>query len=220
MVDQKMESLAELEFKLRDLSHDDQALKIIRDFATSLKKTSHRQAMFNAKGALVRDAIAYADALAKAAIDPSDDPFVLLQGDLVSTDAAYLIGERLVGMKFAIASSTCDLVAERREYAALLRIQPITATTPGWKQILGELLKFQSSWRMYLPPLSVDASDVLFNVIVFDGIVQIRLGDLHLATRHGSLSLVGWRVFGSLVRNIMVRAADGEAKLRATPEDI
>jgi hypothetical protein len=37
-----------------------------------------------------------------------------------------LFGERLLGMKFIIASSTCDLVENRRENAVLFRIQPIT----------------------------------------------------------------------------------------------
>jgi len=94
-------------------------------------------------------------------------------------------------MKFAIASSTCDLVKNRRQYVALLRLQPIVREDPKIKAILGELLKFQSTQRMYLPRLDNDLPDVIANSIVFDGVVQIRLEDLFLATRHASLSLVG-----------------------------
>jgi len=51
--------------------------------------------------------------------------------------------------------------------------------------------------------------------VVFDGVIQIRLDDLLLATRHASLSLVGWRIFGSLVRTIMVRAGASETEMRS-----
>ena len=46
--------LGELELQLQTLSHDDQALKLIQDFATKLGKTKQRQAVFNTEGALVR----------------------------------------------------------------------------------------------------------------------------------------------------------------------
>jgi hypothetical protein len=57
---------------------------------------------------------------------------------------------------------------------------------------------------MYLPPLPNDPREVIGNAVVFDGIVQIRLEDLLMSTRYASLSLVGWRIFGSLVRSILV----------------
>ncbi len=126
------------------------------------------------------------------------------------------MGERITGMKFAIASSTCDLVPDRRQYATLLRLQPITVDNPYAKQILGEMLKFTSTQRMYLPPLPGDGDTVLANAILFDGVVQIRLEDLLMSTRHASLSLVGWRIFGSLVRTIMVRAGESEVKMRTS----
>jgi hypothetical protein len=31
---------------------------------------------------------------------------MLLQGDIISTDTAYFLGERLIGMKFAIVNAT------------------------------------------------------------------------------------------------------------------
>ena len=146
-------SLIELEARLQSLSHDIEPLSIIRSFAQKIGKTKARQKIFNAKGALVRSAIEYQALLDLGLISPEEDPFILLQGDIVSTEAAYFLGERITGMKFAIASSTCDLVPGRRQYATLLRLQPITVNHPQAKQLLGEMLKFTSTKRMYLPPL-------------------------------------------------------------------
>jgi hypothetical protein len=214
------ENLAELEARLSNLSHDDQALKIIQNFAQKLGKTSKRQDLFNSKGALIREPIIYQDVLGRGLINADEDPFTLLQGDIISTDAAYFLGERITGMKFAIATSTCDLVPGRREYAVLLRVQPIKTDDPNAKQLLGELLKFNSTQRMYLPPLPGDSSNVIANSLVFDGIIQVRLSDLLIATRYASFSLVGWRIFGSLVRAIMVRAGASEVIMRSSIQEL
>ncbi|BAZ11421.1 hypothetical protein NIES4071_32470 [Calothrix sp. NIES-4071] len=214
------ENLAELEARLSTLSHDDQALKIIQNFAQKLGKTSKRQDLFNSKGALIREPIIYQDVLSRGLINADEDPFTLLQGDIISTDAAYFLGERITRMKFAIATSTCDLVPGRREYAVLLRVQPIKTDDPNAKQLLGELLKFNSTQRMYLPPLPGDSSDVIANSLVFDGIIQARLSDLLIATRYASLSLVGWRIFGSLVRSIIVRAGASEVRMRSSIQEL
>lgn len=202
--------------QLRTLSHDEQPLKLIQSFANKLGKTNQRQAVFNTKGALVREPIVYQDVLAQGLIDAREDAFTLLQGDIVSTDTAYFLGERITGTKFVVASSTCDLVENRREYAALLRIQPIRKDDPEAKNLLSQLLKFISTRRMYLPSLPDDPFEVIGNAICFDGIVQVRLEQLLLATRYASLSLVGWRIFGSLVRTIMVRAGENEVKMRSS----
>jgi hypothetical protein len=213
------ENLAELEACLSTLSHDDQALKILQNFAQKLGKTSKRQGLFNSKDAIIREPIIFQDVLNRGLIDADEDPFILLQGDIISTNAAYFLGERITGMKFAIATSTCDLVPGRREYAALLRVQPIKMDDPHAKQLLGELLKFNSTQRMYLPPLPGDSSNVIANALVFDGIIQVRLSDLLMATRYASLSLVGWRIFGSLVRSIMVRAGGSEVRMRSNVQE-
>jgi hypothetical protein len=206
--------LAALEFALRDLSHDDRAVQLVRSFAEGLGKTKQRQQIFNSPGALVRSPLDYDLAVASGAIESTEDRFSLLQGDIIGTDAAYLLGERLTGMKFIVASATCDLVPGRREYAALLRIQPITVDTPQAANLLGQLLKFQSTQRLYLPPLPQDPPDTLANAVLFDGIVQIELDRLLLASRIGSLSLVGWRIFGSMIRSLLARTGDGEIRLR------
>lgn len=184
--------------------------------ATKLGMALQRQAVFNTKGALVREPIVYQDVLARGLIDANEDPFTLLQGDIVSTDAAYFLGERITGAKFVVASSTCDLIENRRQYAALLRIQPISKDDPKAKELLSQLLKFSSTSRMYLPLLPDDPAHAIANAVSFDGIVQVRLERLLLATRYASLSLVGWRIFGSLVRTIMVRAGESEVKMRSS----
>ncbi len=210
------EDLQTLETQLRNLSHSDEALKIIQDFANNLRKTRQRQKIFGEEGALVRPPIEYQEMLLRGVLKPDEDPFLLLQGDIVSTDSGYFLGERISGSKFAIATSTCDLVSGRRQYAALLRIHPIRATEEYAAQLLGELLKFKSTSRMYLPALPDDPDEVIANAILFDGIVQIRLDDLLLATRLASLSMVGWRIFGSLLRSILVRAGVSEVEMRAS----
>jgi hypothetical protein len=55
---------------------------------------------------------------------------------------------------------------------------------------------------------------VVANAILFDGLIQIKLDDLLLAHRYASLSLVGWRIFGSLIRNIIVRTSESEVRMR------
>lgn len=213
------EDLTGLEACLQKLSHDDQAIKIIQEFSKKLGKTAKRQQVFNKKAALVREPIEYQDVLQKGLIHPEEDPFCLLQGDIVSTDAAYFLGDRITGNKFVIATSTCDLVPQRREYAALLRVSPISNKDSDAKQLLSELLTFKSTKQIYLPPLPGDSSNVVGNAVLFDGIVSIRLEDLLLSTRYASLSLVGWRIFGSLVRSIMVRAGESEVKMRSKVQE-
>lgn len=73
---------------------------------------------------------------------------------------------------------------------------------------------------MYLPRLPNDMDNVLANAVNFDGIVQVRLEDLLLATRDASLSLVGWRIFGSLIRSIMVRAGESEVLMRINCDNL
>lgn len=215
-----MNDLRELERQLRTLSHNTDALQAVRDFAQTLKKTRRRQEVFNAPGALlVRPPIDFNAARERGLIAEEEDPFVLLQGDLLRTDAAYFMGTRLTGMRFLIANSTCDLVPGRREYVALLPVLPIELgqtdeENTGIAALLAELLKFTQTRRMYLPPLADDDENVLANAVEFDRIAQARLGDVLAAERIASLSLVGWRIFGSHLRGILTRAGDSEVKLR------
>lgn len=216
--------LADLEMRLRDLSHNTDALQVIQEFAATFKKTKQRQEMFNTSGALVQPPILYLEALERGRTTDKEDVFGLLQGDIVSTEAAYFMGERLVERRFLVANSTCDLVPGRRNYAVLLPLQRIR---PGrtledqetTKQLIAEILSFKSTRRMYLPPLPYDPEEVIANAAVFDGFAQIRMEDVLLAERIASLSLTGWRVFASHLRGILTRTSESEVRLRTRSEE-
>lgn len=211
------EKLIELEEKLKHHSHDQTAIEIVQEFAKSLGKTRNKQVVFGSDGVLLREPpITYQEVIDKGLISQDEDPFSLLQGDIVSTDAAYFFGERLLGMKFIIASSTCDLVENRRENAVLFRIQSITDDDKTAASTISELLRFKSTKLMYLPRLKSDTTDVIANLVLLDGVVQIRLDDLHLATRHASLGLTGWRIFGALLKTVMARTGESEVKMRTS----
>lgn len=216
-----MSSLQELEQQLQSLSHSTEALTLIRAFAEKIKNTKARQHTFNAPGALLRiPPIEHADALTRGLISPDEDAFVLLQGDVIATETAYHLGQRLVGMRFLVANSTCDLVPGRRDFTALLPLLPIyPGETPEAQQetkaVLSELLRFSSTRRMYLPPLPGDlARGILGNTVEFDRIAQARQEDILFSERIASLSLVGWRMFGAHLRGILTRTGESEVALR------
>ena len=126
------------------------------------------------------------------------------------------MGERIVGTPmFAVLNSTCDLVPGRREYASLLRVVPVTGDGDALKSALHQLPSFRSRRDLYLPPLPNEDVPTLGYAIRFDGVAQIRMEDQLLAKRLCSLSLVGWRIFGSFARVLISRAGVGEAGLRA-----
>lgn len=196
------EKLIELEEKLKHHSHDQTAIEIIQYFAISLGKTRNKQVVFGSDGVLLCEPpITYQEVIKKGLISQDEDPFSLLQGDIVSTDAAYFFGERLLGMKFIIASSTCDLVENRRENAVLFRIQPINNDDKTAASTISELLRFKSTKLMYLPRLKSDSTDIIANLVLLDGVVQIRLDDLHLATpdRQSWLNWVAY--FWCIIKN-------------------
>ena len=211
------EFFANLERKLAAVSHTDEAALVVESaVAERFKKTAQRQIAFAQPDIICVEPISYSDALASGAINADEDRFTMLQGDIVTTEAAYLMGERIVGTPlFAVLNSTCDLVPGRREYASLLRVFPVTGDGDALKSVLHHLLSLRSRRDLYLPPLPKEDVPTLGYAIRFDGVAQIRIQDLLLARRLSSLSLVGWRIFGSFARVLISRAGDGEAELRA-----
>jgi hypothetical protein len=165
---------------------------------------------------LIRGPILYAEALERGTINAEEDAFDFLQGDVISTSAAYSLGERIENAKYVIANSSCDLVRGRRSesHVLLIPIFHIQTSNPNHSSILGEVLSFKSTQRMYIPKLPDDPDDALGNFIAFDRMATISVGALGVALRHASLSLVGWRIFASLLRNVMTRAGDSEIALR------
>jgi len=75
------------------------------------------------------------------------------------------------------------------------------------------LLSFKSRRDLYLPPITDEDATALGYAVRFDGIAQIKLEDLLLARRVRSLSLAGWRIFGSFARVLIARTTDGEVRL-------
>lgn len=211
-------TLGELEEKLSSLSHSEAALNAIKEFAAGMKDSRERLGVFNASGAIVRSPILSEETKALGFNEPADD-FSFLQGDVVSTESAYFLGERVINSpKYVVLSSSCDLVPNRRQYAALLRIKEIREEEPDAWTKLSYLLKFKRTESMYLPALPSDGLDVLCNAIKFDGICQIRSTDLALSNRIASLTLVGWRIFASFSRMVIARANPREPQMRSALE--
>ena len=206
----------ELESRLSTLSHSDEAVRTIESAVSAqFKKTSQRQIAFATPGVITIEPILYEDVLADGGITASEDRFFLLQGDLVMTEAAYFMGERVAGHPlFAVLNSTCDLVPGRREYASLLRVSPLAGSPDELKSSLYHLLSFRSRRDLYLPTLPHEHPPSLGYSVRFDGVAQIRVDDLLLAHRVCSLTLVAWRIFGSFARVLISRAGENEARLR------
>jgi hypothetical protein len=217
VTDDPLTALRDLEAKLRD-SHSRAALDAIQRFSEQLKSATERLSVFNADRAIVREPI-LSDETRALGFDQPEDDFTFLQGDVVVTESAYFLGERITGFpKYVLLSSSCDLVPTRREVASLLRVSEIRRSDPEAKASLSLLLRFKRSSSMYLPRLPVDDAEVICNVINFDGICQIRSSDLALANRLASLSLVGWRIFAAFSRVVVARANPREAEMRSSLE--
>jgi hypothetical protein len=211
--------LSQLERELRTLSHTEDGIKAVQKFSDALNGTKERLAVFNASNALVRRPIDSVET-ATLGFNTEDDKFSVLQGDIVTTGAAYFLGDRTTGSpKYAVLNSSCDLVPNRNKFAALLRISEIKLSESSAKEKLGTLLKFSRRDSMYLPVLPSDRAEVIANVVQFDGVCQIRTEDLILANRIASLSLVGWRIFGSLTRVVFARANQREEQFREAIEN-
>ena len=148
------------------------------------------------------------------------EPFHVLQGDVIRTDAAYFFGTRQVGNpSYVVATSTCDLIPGRREAALLLPIEPRHPSDYESQQRLeselSNLIVFRSTRYFYLPQLPDDEPDVLFTLVRVDPFAQCRNDALELTERRASMTVIGWRVFGAALRSIQVREAEGEVDIRS-----
>ncbi len=143
MNDSPIRTLNELEEQLRFLSHNEDALNAVKQFSERLKNTRERLNVFNASGAIVRSPIS-SEMTKGLGFTEADDDFTFLQGDIVSTESAYFLGERVGNSpKYVLLSCSCDLVRGRRAYAALLRVKEIRDSEPEHKAKLDLLLRFK-----------------------------------------------------------------------------
>ncbi len=85
------------------------------------KKTAQRQIAFAQPNIIWVEPISHSDAVASCAIDADEDQFTMLQGDIISTEAAFLMGERIVGSSmFGVLSARgCRKHTKQRSPAAL-----------------------------------------------------------------------------------------------------
>jgi hypothetical protein len=204
--------------QLAGLSHNEDAVEIVRQFSEGLRKTQQRLGVFGVSGALVRSPIMPAQTV-ELGFDHADDQFAVLQGDIVSTESAFFMGVRAAApVKYVVLNSSCDLVPDRSKFAALLQVKTIVSTEEDSRKKLDLLLKFKRRDAMYLPVFPDDPPEIICNVIEFDGIAQISAPHLQLANRVASLSLVGWRIFASFSRAVIARANPREDEMRNAVE--
>jgi hypothetical protein len=204
----------QLEQRLAPLSHGDDALVVLQEFLKRLGSWRERQKFLNTH--LVCAPIHYEAVKSRLPIDPG--PFFVLQGDIIRTHAAFSLGEHPPGASYAIATSTCDLMPSYgRETILLLPVVPVSQGSESEEKLrreLGNLVSFRPKRYFYLPPLPDDAPDVLFNVVQLDPFAQARKEDIIVAERRASMTLIGWRVFGALLRSLEVREGAEEVDVR------
>lgn len=142
---------------LAPLTHNSAILERVKRFAAELGvKTGQRQAALNLWGVLLQNPITLEAAL-EHGYSSEADAFGVLQGNLISTQSAFFMGERLTGdRRFIILSPTYDLVSQRRAFASFLEVKAITADTLNAGALLNSLTSFKRSDAMYLPPLETD----------------------------------------------------------------
>jgi hypothetical protein len=160
------------------------------------------------------------------AYPPLSDQFDVLQGDIVRTDAAFVLGQRIPGA-YVVASATCDAVIRPRPRRGSILLLPIVPRTidgfdglsPAAKENAAErrleqLLGFRTTGALYLPPLIDDSDDVLFNEIRFEHIAALESVQIPTVQRLHSMSLIGWRAFAGLLRLVITRTGDEEVGFR------
>lgn len=221
-----------LERTLAPLAHGEEARKVLQDALEPLRPKSQRQEFLNRH--MLRPVIRYEDV--RERFEPPLEPFFALQGDVVQTENAYILGQRRTAHDvygsplYVVATSTCDLVSRDRHPTTLpheeptfmlLQVLPRRPSDPtiderDLKQELSELTVFRRSRSFYLPPLH-DQEGVLYNVVLLEAHALASLKDLPLMQRRASMSVLGWRVFGALFRTLQIREADGEVNLRRVP---
>ena len=92
-----LENLRQLERDLAPMTHNPAILERIKAFTDSLgTKTRQRQPVLNSSDVLLQAPITFTDALERGH-DSQADAFAVLQGDVITTQSAYLMGERLTG---------------------------------------------------------------------------------------------------------------------------
>lgn len=207
-------SAAALAEALREGAHGDAGIRQVRDALAPLDSDDRLAFLNNNIASPPID-----QAMANARVGRAVDPFNVLQGDVVLTSAAYQLGVRQQEPRsYVVASSTCDVQPDRRETALLFPVGPQRrgdfATTRQARGKMKPLTLYTPNQYFYLPPLPDDSEDVLFNVAYLDPICTCSNEAVNLATRRASLTLFGWRLFGVIARELLIRGAEFEDAMR------
>lgn len=212
--------LEALEQELKEYSHGDTAITILKSALKGLDLPT-RQNLIDAH--FVCDPIAHDAAVAR--MGKPVQKFHVLQGDVIRTESAFMAGRRQNNFpSFIITTSTCDLVVGRAAshgapaIVSLLFVEPRRLssypTHEKYANELTNLLSFRTKKYFYLPALADDPEDVLFNIVHLGAIAQLENVHLPAVERRASLTVLGWRAMGGLVRSLQIREAEEEAELR------
>jgi hypothetical protein len=201
----------ELSALLAEFSHGQAGLDMFRSFLRAMPLPERIKWLADE---LLRSPITVDDARARV---PGIDKFVALQGDVITTSQAYQLGRRTDEATYMIATSSCDLIPDRRQTTLLLPVRAYKRAEFTSEELTSRLASgtlFKQTREFYLPVLPGDDENVVFNGAQLDPLATCANEALVTAERRASLTLVGWRVFGTLVREILIREATEEVAIR------
>ncbi|WP_412027246.1 hypothetical protein [Deinococcus yunweiensis] len=207
--------------ELKSQSHSKEAMDVLKKFAQTEGKSDKISKVIGDFFNMLQEPVEYEEVLA-AGVCTTEDEFKFLQGDIVRTDSAYYLRKRVKDTPaYVVASSTCDLTEGRRECATLYPIIPIRVDAQGLLDndtmaFVSTTLKFKSTTAMILPRFPHQDPEVRFNYIDFRRPHQIHPNKLKLAHRLYSMTTLGWRIFGTVLRFITSREADNEELIRTS----
>lgn len=217
------DKIAKLSDELREESHSTKAINILKSFAEQQKNTAGVNEILGQFENVLQPPVEFEVMLANGRCLESDT-FDFLQGDIIRTESAYYIGERVVNSPtFIIGTSACDLVKDRRECITLFRVEPILAPKNDEedkliRQILSNNFKFKSTTSMILPKFLYQDEDVIYNIVELAKPHSITSQNLRLAHRIYSMTPLGWRIFGAVYRFITSRQDPRDELFRSVLE--
>ncbi len=211
----------ELAERLRIADTSEKQMEALREAMSSFSNSAERQRFLNDH--MISEPILYGP-LAKRLGD-NLEPFNVLQGDIIRTEAAFTpTHRRRGGATFLVATATCDLIVGRRESVLLYGIEPRRrsdfASDGDYRSEISPVLKFKTTNGLYLPALPNDDEDVMYNRLRLDDIAIFNNAHLATVERCASLKMLGWRIFALFNGYVICREADDEVQLRMAWQDV
>lgn len=194
----------QLENRLAPLSHGDEALVVLQEFLTGLGSWRERQRFLNTH--LLCAPTRYEDVRPRLRVDPG--PFFVLQGDIIRTDEAFSLGERPRGASCAIATSTRDLMPS---YSLSCQLPGAAKAT---RNCGGSWETWSASGRSATSICRPCRMTARMSCSTLSSSIRSRKRDVAVCERRASTTLVGWQVFGALLRSLEVREGAGEVDVR------